>query len=192
MAEQAPRQSGTSTRFGDDRALLLAFHRGNEGAARDLWERHAARLRVYARSIVGSGSADDVVQVVFLRVLALRRGTIRKVRDPAAWLCTLTRNAALNAQRRQQRTERHESRSSALSGSEDNAPLEIDALLADVPGPLREALVLRHAYGFSLERLAEAMGVSRSTAADRYAKGLRCAREKLEVVHSKGDPVNAR
>lgn len=57
-------------------------------------------------------------------------------------------------------------------------------VLERVPQPLREAVVLRHAYGFTLERLADALGVSRSTAADRYSRGLALARElAAEPVH---------
>ena len=69
---------------------------------------------------------------------------------------------------------------------------ELDSVLEGVPPACREALVLRHAYGFTLERLAEALGVSRSTAADRYAKGLAFARQTANAPHQQEVTEHAR
>lgn len=168
-----------------DRALLRSFHRGDDAAARALWHRHAGQLRAYARTIAGEAAADDVVQAVFLKVLKLGRGRVKAVRDPAAWLCTLTRHEALTTSRTAGRTARREAGVNPNppgAGREDG---DLHAILARVPEECREAIVLRHAYGFTLERLALALGVSRSTAADRYARGLALARASLTIA----DPV---
>lgn len=184
MAESAPTRGDESDRIAEDRSLLFAFHAGSEPAARELWNRYAGRLRVYARTLTHDELAEDVVQGVFLDVLRLRRGRIRAVRDPAAWLCTLTRHAALNARRGEARRENRElatidARSEPTMDSFPSQD-ESTALLEQVPQPWREAVVLRHAYGFTFERLAEALGVSRSTAADRYSRGLAMARDLAE------------
>lgn len=184
MAEHELTQGHEGDRFDEDRSLLLAFHAGSESAASELWSRYAGRLRVYARTMTDDGLAEDVVQGVFLDVLRLRRGKVRTVRDPAAWLCTLTRHAALNARRGEARRERRESTSiedRSSSQAESSASHEdASAVLERLPEPWREAVVLRHAYGFTLERLADALGVSRSTAADRYSRGLAMARDLAE------------
>lgn len=156
------------------------MHAGDERAARELWSCYAGRLRVYAGSL--SVDADDIVQGVFLEVLRLRRSKVRAVRDPAAWLCTLTRHAALNARRGRTRRDRREACTEMRAEAALPTPMDGDAaaILERLPQPWREALVLRHAYGFTLERLADALGVSRSTAADRYGRGLALARELAE------------
>lgn len=184
MAEIDPPEGDSGDRFDEDRSLLLAFHGGSETAARELWNRYAGRLRVYARTMADDALAEDIVQGVFLNVLRLRRGKVRAVRDPAAWLCTLTRHAALNARRGEARREKRESASieDRSSSHVESSPSHEDttAVLARLPQPWREAVVLRHAYGFTLERLADALGVSRSTAADRYSRGLAMARNLAE------------
>ncbi|MEQ8843613.1 MAG: sigma-70 family RNA polymerase sigma factor [Phycisphaerales bacterium] len=179
MAEQASNPS-SGDRQNEERSLLLALHAGNEQAARELWDRYAGRLRLYARSLTSDALADDIVQGVFLDVLRLRRSRVRAVEDPAAWLCSLTRNAALNARRGQSRRSRRETVGvltedrATLPGNPDDPASDI---LDGLPQPWREAVLLRHAYGFTLERLADALGVSRSTAADRYGRGIALARE---------------
>lgn len=179
MAEQRTISCASSHATGDalveDRALLLAFHRGSDVAARALWARHAGALRSYARVLVGEADADDVVQGVFLSILEMRRSTLKEVRCPPAWLCTLTRRAALNDRRTAGRRARREAGAVAVRPVEREWQ-EVGALLEGVPPECREAVVLRHAYGFTLERLAEALGVSRTTAATRYARGLSLAR----------------
>lgn len=180
MADTANSEVASSARIVEDRALLAAFHRGNDAAARALWERNAGRLRVYARSLVGEARADDVVQAVFLGVLKLKRSQIKNVRDPSAWLCTLTRHTALNTRRAAKRSSEREAKASARVPKQDQTYDDLHTLLQHMPVPWREAVVLRHAYGFTLDRLAEALGVSRSVAADRYARGLALARESAE------------
>lgn len=184
MAEHASHQSHERDQIAEDRSLLLAFHAGSEPAARELWDRYGGRLRTYARTLTDDGLDEDVVQGVFLGVLRLRRGKVRSVRDPAAWLCTLTRHAALNARRGEARREKreraamHDRSGTATDSSQSRDGAEV--LLERLPQPWREAIVLRHAYGFTLERLADALGVSRSTAADRYSRGLSMARALAE------------
>lgn len=185
MAEQRETTPDHIARLNEDRALLLSFHRGSDAAARELWARHAGALRIYAASLAGEQHADDIVQGVFLSVLKLKRRRVREVRDPAAWFCTLTRHAALNDRRARDRAERRVARGQA-DVVEAREPIEMDDVLSAMPPPCREALVLRHAYGFTLERLAEALGVSRSTAAQRYAQGLQHARKRLTTQEPKG------
>ncbi|UYV13647.1 MAG: sigma-70 family RNA polymerase sigma factor [Phycisphaera sp.] len=180
MADTANSEEASSARIVEDRALLAAFHRGDDAAARELWARHAGALRAYAGSLVGDAAADDVVQAVFLGALRVKRSQIRGVRDPAAWLCTLTRNAALNSRRAAGRATARDRDARVREPDPDRSRDDLSALLERMPARLREAVVLRHAYGFTLERLAEALGVSRSVAADRYARGIALARESNE------------
>lgn len=180
MADAAGSMAASDARIVEDRALLALFHRGDDAAARELWGRHAGALRAYARSLVGDAAADDVVQAVFLGALRAKRGQIKRVQDPAAWLCTMTRNAALNSRRSVKRAEAREAQAISRTVHRQASDRDLDVMLERMPPQCREAVVLRHAYGFTLERLAEALGVSRSVAADRYARGLEAARDVIE------------
>ena len=84
----------------DDRQMLIRTRRGDQAAARSLWHRHAPRLVAYAATIIrGTGTrddAEDTVQAVFCRVMALDPREVGAVTDPGAWLAQLTRRTALN------------------------------------------------------------------------------------------------
>src|SRR5438477_10233231 len=73
------------------------MHRGDDGAARLLWARHAPGLLAHARAILREpGAAEDAVQAVMCRLLSLPRGRLRSVEDPGAFLAAATRREALN------------------------------------------------------------------------------------------------
>lgn len=172
----------------DDRRLLLQTHRGRETAARELWQRFAPRLLVYARSIVGSG-AEDVVQSVFVSILQQPRRTIAAVDDPAAWLLTLTRRGSLNylrSSRRdlaRRRSRSHSSSDSAPAFADAPAFGETEALhraVGDLPRRLREVVILRHIAGLTFDQVAVALGANRNTTAARYREAIRRLRLVLE------------
>jgi RNA polymerase sigma-70 factor (ECF subfamily) len=173
-----------------DVRLLQLTHKGNEPAARTLWARFAPRLLAYAASITGDG-ADDVVQSVFVSILAQHRSTIRRVEDPAAWLLTLTRRAALNYLRsvRRERNRRRERAAQAEQAARRAVPVFVDqealnAAVASLPRRLREVVVLRHIAGLTFVQTAAALGANRSTTASRY----RDAMEHLRMVLGEAAP----
>jgi RNA polymerase sigma-70 factor (ECF subfamily) len=161
-----------------DAQLLVAMHKGDETAARELWARHAAALVAYARSVLRwSGQADDAVQAVFCRVLELDRGTLAGVADGRAWLVSLVRREALNqlrSLRRERARRRAASRveathdASRAGGADEALERAVDAL----PRRLREVVVLRHRSGLSFDQMAEALGLNRNTAAGRYRRAM--------------------
>src|SRR5690606_40165352 len=69
-----------------ERELLLRARKGDEGAARALWQRLAPRMIGYAGLIAGAADAEDVAQVVFVRALSARRREIARIDDLAGWL----------------------------------------------------------------------------------------------------------
>ena len=62
------------------------------------FDAHAASLILYARQWLDRSAAEDAVQEVFLRLLALRGREPANVR---AWLFASVRNEAISQQRRQ-------------------------------------------------------------------------------------------
>lgn len=165
-----------------DRELLLGVSRGSDRAARELWARHAGRLRAFLRALVPAGGpvdADDVLQQTFCRILESGPGTMRQVRDVPAWLFQVARHIAFNAGR----TERREhARRQARPGTPPETPLETSALNGQDPAlaralssllpDLRDIVLLKHVGGLTFDQIALATGTNRSTAASRYRSAL--------------------
>src|SRR2546425_1230191 len=76
------------------------------------FDAHAAAMVLYARNWLDAAGAEDVVQDVFIRLMALPQ-------PPAsvkAWLYVATRNAAIGAARSSPRRQRRERTIAGLAG----------------------------------------------------------------------------
>ena len=153
------------------RQLLERCRRGDEAAALAIWNLHGPSLIAYVRSITHRQHlAEDVVQQVFVEVLALPAPAVAAIRDPAAWLTIAARRRAANALRAEHRRERAERRApSAQQPREHHALADLDRLGRRE----REVLVLRHTLGLSFPQIALTLGVATSTAAARYDAAMR-------------------
>jgi len=129
--------------------------------------------------------AEDATQQVFLSAYRnLLTGT--QVRDPAAWLGTIARNAC-----RRRATERmHEplavnqqptlvspAADVQASGREEAAALYAE--LAALPAKQREAVVLRDLYGLRYDEVAAALGTSRPAVEALLFRGRRRLKVRL-------------
>lgn len=170
----------------DLKQLLLETHQGHEPSARALWHTQAPRLLRYARAIVVSWSdAEDVVQVVFCRVLNMARREVERVSDPGAWLAQVTRREAINHLRsRKREAARREAAGGLGLHRDDNDPAPIDAdleaAIERLPRRFREVIVLKHVAGLTFDQIAAATGLNRNTAASRYKSSVEALRDLLE------------
>ena len=132
------------------------------------------RLFGIAYRVLGSASeADDVVQDAWIRWQGTDRG---KVRDPAAFLATMTARVAFTVG--QSARARHEISSGALEAdavdvgadpsrvAEQGEALEFAllALLEKLSATERAAYVLREAFDYPYRRIAEVLGLSEANA----------------------------
>ena len=130
-------------------------------AVADMFDAHAAALLLYARHWVDAAAAEDVVQRVFVRLLAGGR----LPGDPRAWLFRCVRNEAISAWRSGRRRD-HRQRAAAgtAPGWFDPRPEDpIDAAAAEaalraLPAELREVVALRLWSGLTLKEIAAVMG----------------------------------
>ena len=144
-----------------------------------LIDAHAAALAVFARQ--WCGAPDDAVQEAFCKLVAATPWPD----DPAAWLFTVTKHAAMDlgkAERRRKRREGavakperwfHESAADGLDAA------TAVAALGELPGDQREVIVLRLWSDLTLEQIAAACGCSVSTAFRRYEAGVAALRQRL-------------
>jgi RNA polymerase sigma factor (sigma-70 family) len=169
----------------DVQLLMMRMHRGDERAAETLWARFAARLTAYARVLLPSGqqsSAEDVVQAVFIRILKLRRGQLRKVNDGTAYLYRVTRNEAINTGRgelREQARRRAADEAHERAPSEDEQVRRVLVAIESLSYEQREVLLLRYIGGLTIEQVSAALDVNRNTVASRGRLGMERLRETL-------------
>lgn len=166
----------------DDRALLLATHRGHDAAARVLWSRYAPELLRFAHAFLGDyAAAEDIVQSSFCRILELDRATIRAVREVRPWLFGLVRNTALTDLRTRERAARRDASSAPGSTTHfDPPPSDLILALDSLTLEQREIVLLRHVAGLTFHEAAAALHENRHTLAGRYRRALDRLRDELE------------
>jgi RNA polymerase sigma-70 factor (ECF subfamily) len=134
-----------------DAALMLAFQRGDDGAFRTLFERHArAMVRFCHHFVRDPARAEELAQDVFVKVYqasARYRPTARF----QTFLYRIASNHCLNELRRGEYGAR------AAAGPEPGEPADPDALASPAPTPeaSAEGAALERAVGALLARLPE-------------------------------------
>jgi RNA polymerase sigma-70 factor (ECF subfamily) len=149
------------------------------------FDAHGAALVLYARQWLDRGAAEDVVQEVFVRLMAQPGG--RRPSNERAWLYRATRNAAIGAARSLWRRGRRE-RDVAREHSEWFQPRPEDPIdaraaqdaLQSLPAAQREIILLRLWSGMTLAEIADVTGAPLSTVHDHYRKGLAGVRRVME------------
>jgi RNA polymerase sigma-70 factor (ECF subfamily) len=151
----------------------------------------AAAPSLYGLALWRTASEDDaadVVQDVFVRVVE-QGARLAKVRNPRAWLLTVTRRAAVDVTRR---------RSRRAADSLDDYPFlaaaddhgerlldaaQVSALLSALPESFREVIYLKHFAGCTFAEIGDIVGVPKFTAASRYRNGIQKLRKLMEGDH---------
>ncbi len=170
----------------DERHLLILMHRGDEAAARLLWERHAPIMRRYAASILHGDEhlANDVACEVLAHVLTLRRSQVKAVQDVAAWLIASCRRRSVTLIRASRRRRNREAMFSRRFGQAPDATDRTDlaslaSLIDALPHRLREPVVLHDLCGLTFEQASLATGIPRATLADRHRTAMRSLRASM-------------
>ncbi len=159
-----------------------------------LYREHHRRCLALARQVVRDEHlAHDVVQEAFLALWRTGRSHYRPQRGTLlAWLLTVTHHQAVDAVRVAERERRRVAgaqelapRLSECAGADEMAWLrlrraELQAALASLPGPQREAVVLSFLGGLSHREIAEVTGAPIGTVKTRVRTGLRRLRGELE------------
>lgn len=171
-----------------DRALIAAVLRGDARAEQTLIRRLLPHLRAVSRAILGAGSdADDGVQVALMRVLE-RADSYRADAPIERWARTVAVRACLRlaeSMRRHRATDDPNDDALGLAETPEDATLvdtlpgPITAYLDQLPAAQREALMLRHALGYSVAEVAELLGVPIDTVKSRLLYGLRALRRSI-------------
>jgi RNA polymerase sigma-70 factor (ECF subfamily) len=175
---------------GSDEELMARWQQGDATAFTALVRRWQQPVARFVTRLVGRPAlVPDLCQEVFLRVYeAGRRYRERGAFTP--WLYRIALNVARDAGRRHRRDPlplddgdppaAGPGPDSACAGQE-LAELVAGAL-AELPGPLREVLVLRHYEDMSFEQMARLTGTPASTLKSRFAAALTRLRQRLHQL----------
>jgi RNA polymerase sigma factor (sigma-70 family) len=165
----------------DDEDRLVEAARGDARAFRVLYERHARAVFGYLRARGASDEdAADLAATTFERALAGLHGYRSGRAGFRPWLLRIARNAAIDASRRRRPVSSLDAasdrRTAAGTGAAELAGLvapgpegaveeseqraEIRRLVAALPEPQREAIVLRYASGLTAREIGAVIGRS--------------------------------
>lgn len=185
----------------EDEALMLRYCAGDAMAFETLYRRHRGPVyRYLLRQCGNAGSADELFQDVWLRVVNARIGYEVKARF-TTWLYRIAHNRLMDFFRSNARArlESYDALAEGLSADESVGeqvdfdsgaePVEVTldrkrmaqrlvAAIDTLPAAQREAFLLREEAGLSLEDIAAATGVNAETAKSR----LRYAVAKLRSL----------
>lgn len=166
--------------------LLLAARRGDQAAARSLWEATASALTGLAQSMLADhASAEDALQRVFCAALMLPKKRIIEIEDLAAYLARAVRNDALNQRREttrrasRERMSQCESIPVSAASAETTSDPDLARALKALSESDREIIVLRHTASLTFEQIALVLGLNRNTVASRYRASLDRLRQNL-------------
>lgn len=138
-------------------------------AVSELYQHHHGWLQGWLRRRLGCREqAADLAQDTFTRLLGSRR--VLEAREPRAYLTTVAKGLMINWFQRQSLERAYlealAGLPEALAPSPEQRYLvletlhEIDALLARLPDPVRQAFLLAQIEGLKYEAIAERLGVS--------------------------------
>ena len=166
-----------------DAELLWAIRSGDEPAMEHLYDRHSSIVYSVALRVLGdTGSAEDIVQEVFMqlwrnpKVFDATRGSL------PGWLAVITRNRAIDSLRKR----RPETDISSvivsvepdLSGAEwGHAVEKIRGALGSMPPQQRSALEMSFFQGLTHNEIAQKTGEPLGTIKTRIRAGLMALRK---------------
>ncbi|CAO4137909.1 sigma-70 family RNA polymerase sigma factor [Methylorubrum extorquens] len=157
-------------------SVLSAQDKENAAAFRQGLMEALPGLRAFALSLVANGArADDLVQETLLKAWA-NQAAFLPGSNLKAWLCTILRNHFYSQTRKYKReVEDAEGAMAAQvvapAAQEHGSDLRlVMAHIAKLPPPMREALLLVGAQGFTYEAAAEVMGCQTGTVKSRVSR----------------------
>ena len=170
----------------DDDTIRAALARDDPAAVELIWQRYADDLLAYlSATLCGRHDAEDVLQTVFARI-AGKRHKLGGARCLNAYVYRIARNEAVSHRRRRLRDGKDAVPKAAWLVASETAREHSDlvdlleALLARLPEPQRQAVVLKVYRDKTFQEIAQLLGISVNTAASRYRYGIERLRTLLK------------
>ena len=159
----------------DDDLLLAAVSRGDSSAFWPLWQKYAHRLfTVCLREMRGNrADAEDALGQTMLKALEKLPLFGSELRCAEAWLIRLARNLCRDLIRQRLRTDaaaeefRRSCRNDGDDGRDDREEIDPEALIAALPAPLREIVLLRLVQRLPYKDIASQLRLTSAAARKR-------------------------
>lgn len=177
-----------------ERQLVARIEAGDDAALATIYDQYGALVHGIALRLVGSASAADICQEVFVALWNQperwdsSRGSLR------TFLAMIARRRAIDHLRGTGRRTANEQRAHgaapAIVPNVDEAALAlvsadgVRAALAALPDPQRRAIELAYFNGLTFRQVAEATGSTEGTAKSRIRLGLRRLGDQLSITDS--------
>ena len=147
----------------------------------EVWDQHADRLLLIARSI--GGPAEDAVQEAFIALATQKQ----LPDDPMAWLVKVARHRLLQWRRSRLRRRARESRRTDVAWFDCDMTLvdqkidakEITAALQEIDSPDREIIVMHLWGGMTFDAIAKVVGGARAKAHRSFQRGIETLQTKF-------------
>lgn len=173
-----------------DESLLAGMSVGDRDAAAAFVRRYQARVYGLALTVVGIPAlSEEVAQEAFVKAWRYAAAYDARRGPVAAWLLTITRNAAIDTVRYRRETPMDpEVLTRALLDDRDRqaepadrvaASEQVRTALQALPDDQRRAVVLMTFYGLTARDIAERDGIPLGTVKSRVRRGLAAMRERL-------------
>ncbi len=166
----------TRERIMEDLELIEQAKRGDGGAVRALYQRHARRVYAVVRRLAGDDTlAEDWAQDAWLRAIRALP-TFRGDSAFTTWLHRIAVNSALHGRRsRERRSGREaplEEQTASVRPQGENAVLrlKLERAMEKLPEGMRRVLVLHDVEGYTHEEIAEMLGVNPGTCKSQLFK----------------------
>ncbi len=141
----------------------------------------ACRPTLYrsAALLVGEGEAEEVVQDTFERAMR-EPDFFGRVRDPLAWLRTVTTRAALGRLRRRALLERAQRFLGRRDHHIDPGRTDLEAALQRLPAKQRAAIVLRYYHDAPYSEIASALEIEAESVGPLLTRARAALRDALK------------
>jgi RNA polymerase sigma-70 factor, ECF subfamily len=166
---------------GDDTALMAKVAAGDATARARLVRRLLRRVQRLCGALLRSGNdAQDAAQVSILEIFR-SAGSYRGDSSLERWCDRITVRTAIRMSRAEKRAQRVpvEAYPSASSSPASEETVLAQEYLSRISERQRMVLVLRHAFEYSIEEIAELAGISPNTVKDRLLRGRGIMRKML-------------
>ena len=170
---------------------LTLISRNDEKGVELLYEQMGAKMLLCARAVLSDRSAaEDAVQESFIKIVRNIR-SYRKGSNAAAWVLTITRNAAVTELRKRKRFDVYSDENLAAVPSRENVENSVtdktlvEQLLGGLYPPIvREMIYLKYYCDLGVRDIATQVGKSKSYVAKEIAKAEKFLRENLKKAEN--------
>jgi RNA polymerase sigma-70 factor (ECF subfamily) len=168
---------------------------GDELGFRYLYLHYADNIYSYVRAILhDEHEAEDVTQLVFMKLLTAIEGYEPRGIPFSAWLLRIARNAAIDQLRRNRPVVSEEVRGTEheLDEIAQDRRWSLTNALADLPEDQRRVVVLRHVVGLTPPEIARRMGKTEGSVHALHHRGRKTLQAHLvragsAPAHAEGD-----